>query len=562
MTTRNGNRFALSQVALVAMAETRLAARAAPGVFRQFAPMIAWAVAAVFLGTIVGFAAVVLPPLGAFGIVAAVGVVLLWVTPEVPLVYPAFIRKTFFVMLIADLCVPYYYTVQFGALPWISARRVATFALIAPFLLALAASSEVRGRIATHARSSPLLVTCASGYLAMAIISIFSSPLPGESLSALTDSVLSWYVPLLALLYLAKDKDDSIFILKVMCFCAIFNTGAGVLEFYLKHRFFADVIPKSMLASLIENNPVMQVIADNGGSQFNFRNGLYRAASTFIVALSFGEFEIIVIPIGLFFALHRRSLFEKYLGWAVVLGGMVGIFVSGSRGAYVGFLASTAAFVTLWAIRKALTNRASLAPALVGLLAAISFAVVIVLILYWKRAHNLVLGGGAEMASTEGRWEQWREAWPLIKSNPITGHGFVTGGFDIGSSIDSYVLSLLLETGIPGLVFFAGLSCLPIWYGVRGYLTDLTELGALQGALACSFIAFTLYRLVLSQRENHMLMFSLLAIVIVLNYEYAKKHVKERRGYRLQRKPYYVPGRPGLEATRLRSTQDDPLVCT
>ncbi len=547
MTIRIGSRFALSQVALVAMAETRLAARAAPGLLRQLAPSLAWAAAAVVLGTIVGFAAVILPPLGAIGIVAAVGVVLLWVMPEVPLVYPALIRKTFFVMLIADLCIPYYYTVQFGPLPWISARRIATFALIVPFLLALSSSSAVRGRIATHARSSLLLVACAAGYLAMAIISIFSSPLPGESLSALTDSVLSWYVPFLALLYLARDKDDAIFILKILCFCAVFNTAAGVLEFFLRHRFFADVFPKSMLASLIQNNPVLQVIS--GGDATNYRNGLYRASSTFIVALSFGEFEIIVIPIGLFFALHRQNLFERCLGWAVVLGGVVGIFVSGSRGAYVGFLASMAVFVTLWAIRKALINRASLAPALVGLMAVISFAVVIMLILYWKRAHNLVLGGGAEVASTDGRWEQWREAWPLIKSNPITGHGFVTGGFDIGSSIDSYVISLLLETGVPGLVFFAGLSCLPIWYGVRGYLADLTELGAVQGALACSFLAFTLYRLVLSQRENHMLMFSLLALVIVLNYEYAKKHVKEFRGYRSQRRPYYAADRRGLEAT-------------
>ena len=131
------------------MAETRLAARAAPGLLRQLAPSLAWAAAAVVLGTIVGFAAVILPPLGAIGIVAAVGVVLLWVMPEVPLVYPALIRKTFFVMLIADLCIPYYYTVQFGPLPWISARRIATFALIVPFLLALSNSSAVRGPIAT-----------------------------------------------------------------------------------------------------------------------------------------------------------------------------------------------------------------------------------------------------------------------------------------------------------------------------------------------------------------------------------------------------------------------------
>ena len=106
------NRFALTS--LLVTARTRLAVRALPGVIRILAPIVAWAALTIGLGAIVGFAAVALPPLGAFGMVAAVGVVLLWVMPEVPLVFPTFIRKTFFVMLIADLCVPYYYTAQFG----------------------------------------------------------------------------------------------------------------------------------------------------------------------------------------------------------------------------------------------------------------------------------------------------------------------------------------------------------------------------------------------------------------------------------------------------------------
>ena len=92
---------------------------------------------------------------------------------------------------------------------------------------------------------------------------------------------------------------------------------------------------------------------------------------------------------------------------------------------------------------------------------------------------------------------------PLIKENPITGHGLATGGYDIGSSIDSYVLSLLVETGVPGLIFFAGIVCVPIWFGLRNYIYDLSELGALSGSLACSFVAFTTYRFALSQRENH-----------------------------------------------------------
>jgi len=201
MTTQIGNRFALSQIASVAMAETRLAARVVPGVLRHLVPIVVWATAAIGLGALVGFAAVVLPPLGAFGIVAVVAAMLLWVMPEERLVYPALIRKTFFLMLVVNLCVPYYYMVQFGDLPWLSVRRVAAFALIAPFLLAVSSSSEVRRRIASRLRPSRLIFICAVGYLVMAILSIPESALPGASLSALVDALLEWYLPFLAVIY-------------------------------------------------------------------------------------------------------------------------------------------------------------------------------------------------------------------------------------------------------------------------------------------------------------------------------------------------------------------------
>ena len=147
MTPRIGNRFALSQIALVAMAETRLARRATHNVLRELVPIVAWAVASIALGVVVGFAAVILPPLGSFGIVAAAGVVLLWVMPDLPVVSPRLIRKAFFVMLVAGLTIPFYYMIQVSGLPWISARRLTTFALIAPFLIAIAASSDVRRHI-------------------------------------------------------------------------------------------------------------------------------------------------------------------------------------------------------------------------------------------------------------------------------------------------------------------------------------------------------------------------------------------------------------------------------
>lgn len=526
MAVGTGNRFLLFQAASVAVAETRLAARAAPGLVRGLAPLVAWAVASLALGFTIGLAAVFLPPLGAFGIVAVAGVVLLWVMPDLPLIWPGLIRKTFFAMLITYLCIPNYYTIQVAGLPWISARRLATFCLIVPFLIAIAASSEARRRLTERISYSSLIFICVAGYLVMAALSISTSVNRPDSLSVLVDAILSWYVPFFAMIYIVRDNEDVVFILKIICFSAIFITAAALLEFLRHRNVFVDIFPKGMLDHLVENNPTLAgLLPDARG---HFRNGQYRAVSIFVSSLSLGEFEAIVIPIALFFALFRQGVFERSLGWTAAFGGIIGIYCSGARGGYIGVLASTAVFVSIWSIRKGKKNKASLAPAIVGLSGAVSFTVIWGLILFWKRAHNMVLGGADAAASNQGRYQQWAAGIPLIKSNPLTGHGLNQGGYIINMSIDSYVLSLLLETGIPGLVFFVGLLLLPIWYGLRNFLFDMSESGALAGALACSFIAFANNRLVLSERENHMLFFSLLAIAVVMNYQSARKQVSER----------------------------------
>jgi O-antigen ligase len=537
MITRIGNRFPLSRVASTAVGETRLAVRAAPNVVRHLAPIVAWAVASIALGFVLGLSAVILPPMGAFAIVAAAGLVLLWVMPDLPLVSPRLIRRAFFVMLVTDLIVPFYYTVQFSGLPWISARRLATFSLIVPFLVAVAASSDVRRQIMERGRASLLLFICAAGFLATAALSIFTSISPSESFSAFADTILSWYVPFFAMVYIARDKNDVVFLLKIICLCAVFNTAAGVVEFFLKHRFFIDIFPKGMLATMIENNPTLANLLPNPQ---DFRNGLFRASSTFVTPLSFGEFQIIVIPLGLFFFLPREKLFERVLGGVVAFGGIVGIFCSGSRGGFVGVIVSVAVFVAFYSIRKAATSKATLVPAIAALLGVIGFGCVIGLIMLSHSVHDMVLGGAAQAGSTDARYIQWAAGAPFIKSNPITGHGFGLGGLIIGlGQIDSYILSLVVETGVVGLVFFLGLLVLPVWYGLRNYLSDMSESGALAGALACSFIGFIMNRLVLSQKENHMLIFSLLALVIVLNYERARQRAPQRPANRSLRKAYY-----------------------
>ena len=235
---------------------------------------------------------------------------------------------------------------------------------------------------------------------------------------------------------LVKDNDDIVFILKIICICAILITAGGFLEFHFQRNFFVEIFPTGTLEALVENNPTLGSLVP--GAINHFRNCLYRAESAFVTSLSLGEFEIIIIPIGLFFAVYREKVFERSLGWAATVGGIIGIFCAGARGAYIGVLVSVAVFVAIWSIRKGMNNKASLASAIVGLTGVVSFAVVLGLITVWRRAHNMVLGGGDAAASNQGRYEQWLAGIPLIESNPITGHGFVNGGYVIHSSIRAY----------------------------------------------------------------------------------------------------------------------------
>ena len=74
---------------------------------------------------------------------------------------------------------------------------------------------------------------------------------------------------------------------------------------------------------------------------------------------------------------------------------MIGIFCSGSRGGYIGVLFSVAVFVAVWSIRKAVDNKASLAPAIVGLTGVSSFTFLIGLILCSGRERIILFLGAA-----------------------------------------------------------------------------------------------------------------------------------------------------------------------
>ncbi len=90
------------------------------------------------------------------------------------------------------------------------------------------------------------------------------------------------------------------------------------------------------------------------------------------------------------------------------------------------------------------------------------------------------------------------------------------------TSIDSYLLATLVETGVPGTVFFFGGILIATWTGLKRYLFDRSWQGALMGGLSCSLLAYFTYRTVLAQRENVLLMYLFIACVMFFNYYFVE----------------------------------------
>ncbi len=441
--------------------------------------------------------------------------------PDLYSVPRGLVRKLFFVVLVVDLCVPAYYAIVGTGLPWISIRRLVTFPLILAFAIVIAGSSADRARLAERFGAAKAISICAFGFLAMILLSIVTADVPFGSISPAVDAFLTWYVPFFALVYLVRDQDDIERIIRVACWCAIFVTIAGFVEFFFKHNIFVYLLPPPMLQALLEQDPLAQALLKPA-----FRDGVYRSSSIYTDVLSFGEFAAMIMPLSYYFLFHPRRSYDRIFGSTILLASLAGLFASNSRGAYISVLAAAPVFAGLWVIRTNRSSKASLAAATVAVAGAIGFIAVVTSIFTVQRFYNTVIGSSyAQQMSAQGRLDQWHMAVPHIIKNPLTGHGFGNGANVVGyitpgglPTLDSSFVSFLVETGVPGLVFFFGLPVLGILFGAREYISDPSPRGAIAGPLACSLVAFLVQRSVLSQRENQMLLYFLVGSVIVLMY--------------------------------------------
>lgn len=470
-------------------------------------------------GLLVGAMAVLLPPM--FAAAAAISPIpfLIWAAPELRSVPINSLRKAFYLVLFAQTSIPVYYTIIIPGFPWMSVRRVFVFSLVILLSLSIAGSREVRMRVSDVLLQTKKLSFSLIGFYIMCVLSLFSSASPAESLSHLVEVSLSWYIPAIACIISIRTTEGVRRVFIFIGLCSLLVATLGVVDFFGQTNYAIKILPEAISSALMQANPdFVNIVATS-----QIRNGLYRADSIFNVPLSFGEFAAMVAPIGLYFSFEGEKHRERLFGAVVVIAMIVSLFVSGARGGRVAFVVAVSTFFVLWAVRTMRLRPRSMVGALLGSLAFMGTTTLLGLVLAVPKFHIMVFGGGAQASSNEGRWVEAAMAWPHILANPVTGHGLGLAAQLVGYSpsgqgvtMDSFILSTLVDTGVPGFLFYFGAIAFASVATARLYVSGHDRDSAVGAALASSLAAYGVYRLVLSQGENQTLFFVLVAATFVV----------------------------------------------
>ena len=154
----------------------------------------------------------------------------------------------------------------------------------------------------------------------------------------------------------------------------------------------------------------------------------------------------------------------------------------------------------------------------------------IVLIMSVDALRLRILGGGGSQVSNDARQVQFDMAPPVLMRSPVFGFGGGRGADALGFTtpggqvtIDTYILSIVLDYGIVGfLIFYGAMLYAGVFIGFK-ILTlkndasdkDAEEIGYLF-PLVVMLAQFFVIKTVLSQEENHSILFMIYGAILAL----------------------------------------------
>ena len=476
-------------------------------------------IAAIILtGLIYGFFIAVFPLFLYLYLAVPVGILALlviWALPENDNIPVRAINWLFFAIY-ATICLwPNYIALAIPGLPWITLIRLWSIPMAVLFVISLSSSPRFRVEVGEWFKTSPLVLWCILIYVALNIVTLPIALRPFGAFNRVLINQIEWTTVFFVAAYLFRKPGRAMLWAQMLCGLAMFLAFFSIAELVLGHVPWANRIPSFFK---IQSDLVDAILV--GGSRS--ATGAYRIQSIFTTSLSFSEFLGLSTPFFLFFIVHTQRQMIKialllYLPFSFWI-----ILKTDSRLGVIAFFVSVFFYVLFWGIRRWQRDRHGLIAPAVVLAYPVILAGFFALTLIWRRLEVMVWGGGPQQASNEARRLQWMSGMRELKQWPL-GNGFGSAGELVGYydaagrlSLDSYYITVLLDFGIIGFVAFFGMFVITAIKSIRvGLATDDKEIELLI-PLGIMLSVFVIVKGVLSQDDNHTLVFMALGAAVAL----------------------------------------------
>lgn len=438
---------------------------------------------------------------------AVMAVALVWVAPppsESAVRYFAWMFLSFVFFLVVW---PRYAFFRLPGMPGLSVSRILQIVVTLGWVYLILNSSTLRQRLIERIVRFRLVFVAIAVIFIFKIGSIAMSGIPFVSIKGVLNELLTTYLPLLIALTLIRDNRDLKRLCVAVSFAGIAVILLGAYESHLGRNLFIGFLD-------VDSDYLFQVLRDK------IRSGSYRIQSTFSHPLVYAEFLAVTLPL-VCYALYgkRYRVLRVALFGAYSIGALYVIMKSGSRSGIGGFLISQVSIVSAFLFRG-IAQRSDVFKSAFSLLGLMLFMVVAVIATY---AVSDILIGRTESEFQSGmvRLAMWKHGLELAVNSPIFGYGQDMAALVLGFAghggvltIDSYYLSVLIETGFFTLFVYVAFVSFPIVLAVRAIFRD-GEAALLSTLLGGSFMAFLAIKAVLSLPHNHGLVMILYAALLI-----------------------------------------------
>lgn len=471
----------------------------------------------IFAAVLLGFMVAILPvqliviPIIPLLVLLAI---MLWLAPDIDPDLDGPLRALFLTFIFFQLVWPHYIAFVAPGLGFVTPTRLAMFALVGIGLWAIATSRRLRTVIADALNTAPIVKWA---FIALFVIQLILVIVSNQFSSRWFNVQIFWYfaflISLVACAFEGVPRKVAVMILLAVPWLAYM----GFWEYQNNYKVWMPWVPR-----FLQGDPVLWNTIIEG--QIRSGTDRYRASGVLLTSVTLGEFMAIAIPFVAYFTMAVFKGWWRVFSIFFIVTLAIGIWATGSRTAFVGLISGMAVFGLLWGLRRWQTKAAErdlLGPAALWAYPAAAITVGIS-VLFVPRIRRLVLGGAEHQASDNAREIQWGLTWDAVQRNPF-GYGPFTAGRVIGyqnaagkTTTDGYYMNLLADYGIPGTIAFTLLFGGAAWYAAQTYLKAATPDEEVGGPLAACLVTFLVTKLVLSQIENHPLMFALAAMAVAI----------------------------------------------